>query len=98
MQQIGSLGVMLYMLPRFSADGEVLISRAEPLSAKLVALAKKHVEVYRVLKAITTSSIYGALTVEMGTIILAIAGNHGVKLPGFPPGANETRDEEEVAA
>jgi hypothetical protein len=71
-------------MPRFSSDGAVILEHTESLASKLVALSKKHVEVYRVLKALTTSSVYGALVVELGTIALSIAGNHGVKLPGFP--------------
>lgn len=91
---IGAMGLGLYAIPRVSNDGAVLLTHAESLSAKLVALSKKHVEVYRVLKAVTTSSVYGALVVEVGAIMLAIAANHGVNLPGMPTQAPDETTEQ----
>lgn len=75
----------MYVVPALSNDGAILISHAEPLSAKLVAVAKKHTEFYNLLKALTTSSIYGALAIEVGAILMAIASNHGLSLPGLQP-------------
>jgi hypothetical protein len=92
---LASVGVGLFMVPALRADGEVLIDHTEKLSARLVDLSKKHVEVYRVLKALTTSSVYGALVLELGSILLAIANNHGIKMPGL---GGQGATNEEVAA
>lgn len=92
---LGSLALGLCMVPAFSQDGMVIVQRAAPLSEKLVAVARKHDGLYEALKALTTSSIYGALALELGTIIMAIASNHGVSLP--IPGLGQP-DPEEVAA
>lgn len=72
------------IVPALQADGLVLVQHAEPLAQKLVAVARKHDGLYEVLKALTTSSVYGALFLEIGSIALAIAANHHVVIPGLP--------------
>ncbi len=76
------MGAML--IPAFQADGLIMIQRAEPLADKLVAVARKHDGFYELLKTITSTSIYGALAAEVGTILLMIGANHGFSIPGIP--------------
>jgi hypothetical protein len=93
---LGSLALGAMLVPGFSQDGMVIMERAAPLAEKLVAVARKHEGFYTTLKALTTSSIYGALALEVGTILVAIASNHGVALP--IPGMSRQAEPEEVAA
>lgn len=59
-------------------DGLVIIGRAQPLSNKLVALAKQNPAVYRAFKKYLDGSVYMLLAEEVATISLAIMANHGI--------------------
>lgn len=86
-----SLG--LCVIPALSADGLVIMQRAQPLSEKLVGVARQNETVYELLKTITTTSVYGALALEVGSIAIAIASNHGLSLPGLSAAASDSSTE-----
>ena len=64
------------------ADGMVIMSRAEPLSQKIVALARQNPAVYKALKKYLEGSAYINLVGEVATISLAIMANHGLNPVG----------------
>lgn len=91
---LGSIGGGLVVLAvtrnndKLKADGMVLIVHAEPLAEKLVDCAKENEQVYKVLTFLMTSSVWGALIVELAGIAMAIASNHGVGVPGLAQPGN----------
>ena len=65
------------------ADGMVIIGRADPLSKRLVGVARQNPAVYKALKKYIDASAYTMLAEEIGVIALAIAANHGLNPVGW---------------
>jgi hypothetical protein len=82
-------GLLIFGMARQSetlqADSMVLIQHAEPLAAKLTDVARENEAVYKALSFLMSSSVYGAILVEVAGIAMAIAANHGVNVPIAPP-------------
>lgn len=87
---LGSIGGGLMVLAiargndKLKADGLVLVMHADSLAEKLTDCAKENEQVFKVLSFLMTSSVWGALVVELAAITMGIAGNHGVMVPGLP--------------
>jgi len=86
---LGSLGGGIIVLAtvrqndKLKADGMVMIMHAEPLAEKLIDCARENEQVYKVLAFLMSSSVWGALVVELAGITMAMASNHGVNVPGL---------------
>ncbi len=69
---------------KLKADGMVLIQHAPSLAERLTDVARDNEQVYKVLVFLMSSSVYGALLLEVAGIAMAIAANHGVNVPINP--------------
>lgn len=65
------------------ADGLVIVGRADPLSKRLVGVARQNPAVYKALKKYMDGSAYMMLAEEVAVLALAIAANHGVNPVGW---------------
>lgn len=79
-EQFVGIGVLVAQF--HEADGLVLINRADPLSKRLVAVARQNPAVYKALKKYLDGSVWMMLTEEVATIGLAIMANHGINPVG----------------
>ncbi len=74
------------------ADSMVIIHHAEGLAEKLTNVAKENDQVYKALAFLVSSSVYGALAMEVAGIAMGIAVNHGVNIPGAQPAMTQAPD------
>ena len=79
-EQFTGLGVLVAQF--HEADGLVLIGRADPLSKRLVGVARQNPAVYKQLKKYIDGSVWAMLAEEVATIGLAIMANHGINPVG----------------
>jgi len=79
-EQFVGIGVLVAQF--HEADGLVLINRADPLSKRLVGVARQNPAVYKALKKYIDGSVWMMLTEEVATIGLAIMANHGINPVG----------------
>lgn len=79
-EQFVGLGVLVAQF--HEADGLVLINRADPLSKRLVGVARQNPAVYKALKKYLDGSVWMMLTEEVAAIGLAIMANHGINPVG----------------
>ena len=78
MEQVGGLGLLLFVIPKTQADGQVIMEHAESLSDRLIACAKENEGFYKFLVMLTTGTVWTALSMETVAIVGAILKNHGV--------------------
>ncbi len=85
-------GILILGMARQSetlqADSMVLMQHAEGLAEKLTNVARENDQVYKALAFLVSSSVYGALAMEVAAIAMGIAANHGVNVPGLPGSAS----------
>lgn len=65
------------------ADGLVIMQNSEKLCNDLSSLARKYESVYKGLNSLVQATVWGAVITDVATIALAIAGNHGMSIPGL---------------
>lgn len=95
-ENIAGLGMIVCTM--HEADGLVIISRADPLATKIVALAKQNPAVYKALKKMLEGSVYTALALEVGAIANAIMANHGINVMAMTTGLFRPKDQQSAAA
>lgn len=77
-EQIAGLGMLLYLIPKTQADGQVVMEHAETLAARLVDCAKENEQMYKALVFLVTGTVWTALGMEVAAIVGALLKNHGV--------------------
>lgn len=82
-EQIGGVGLLLSILPKTQADGQVILLHSESLADRLIACAKENESFYKVLVMVTTGTVWTALSMELVAIVGAILKNHGVNPLAF---------------
>lgn len=94
-ENVGSIGGILLVIGQarnnqsLYADGMVILQNNEKLCTDLTALAEKYEYVYKGLNTLVQATVWGAVISDVAAIAIAIAGNHGVSIPGLSGASQE---------
>jgi hypothetical protein len=77
-EQVAGIGMLMYLMPKTQADGQVIMEHADSLTDKLVAVSKENEQVYKALSFLVTGTVWTSLSMEVMAIAGAILKNHGV--------------------